>query len=97
MFKKIKCFFGFHKWFKYIHSERICECCKKKQCFVVYPFAQYNFPHWENFKNEKDFEENSWFKYYEGKLQYKDDLGNWYEYRRKFLEYFYPKNLRGEM
>lgn len=96
MKNKIKCFFGFHKWFKYIPSERVCEHCKKKQRFVVYPFSSPNWKHWETFKSEADFKENSWIKYYNGKLQYKDNYGNWYPYQREFINYFYPKQLRHE-
>lgn len=93
---KLKCFFGFHKWFKYIPSERVCECCKKKQRYVCYPFIS-PLTFWETFKSEEDFKENSWFRYYEGKREYKDDSGNWYPYQREFIGYFYPKELRGNM
>ena len=86
--KTISCFLGFHKWFKLIPSERTCECCKKHQRYVVYPYrssAQY----WETVKFKL---EDSWLRY--EKFEYRDGYGNWYPYQMEFLKYFYPKQTR---
>lgn len=92
MMNKIKCFFGFHKWYKYIISERVCECCKKKQRYIS--TTSYPFPHWNTFDSDEEFKKETHFYIYQDILQYKDLCGNWYPYQIEFVEYFYPIILR---
>lgn len=50
MFKKIKCFFGFHRWWSTTPSERKCLDCEKSQAYVMYPWSG-SKTYWETKKN----------------------------------------------
>lgn len=89
---KLKCFFGLHNWYKYIPSERVCECCKKKQRYITTP--SYPYPHWNTFVSDAEFKKETCFYVYQDRLEYQDMLGKWYKYQIEFLEYFYPTKLR---